>query len=495
MRQPTRREAVKAGLGGAAALIVGGSATAEAVRQSFHHDRVLGTSLDVWHDGHEENETRVLAEIERLRRVFSTYDPESELNRLNRAETPFPLSHDMKHLLRAYEFRQDQTDNVLNGVTGALTQAWRDAERIGREPSQEWLDELVFRAAGPDWLIDEPTNTVSRFPDAELNLNSIAKGYILDRAAATMRSSNFVVNLGGDIAVKGSALVAVQDPAEGENAKPLALLRLKDCSVATSGSYERGFTVAGVRHSHLIDPRTGRPADGVQSATVIAPNSETANALATACCILSTAESLALIASIPGTACLIVTAAGDIVRDPRFGSFEVALQDKKDEKKEDKKPASAWPEGYQVKVDLELPKIAAGTRYRRPYVAVWFENAEAKSVRTLEVWGNSRKYWKDLSGWWKFAKGDDDLIKAVTKATRGPGKYTVSWDGKDDKGEPVPQGKYTLFVEVHREHGKHLTQSGKIECGAKEAALKLEKNAEAEETVATYGIIKKKKEQ
>jgi thiamine biosynthesis lipoprotein len=81
-------------------------------------------------------------------------------------------------------------------------------------------------------------------------------------------------------------------------------------------------------------------------------------------------------------------------------------------------------------------------------------------------------------------------VKAVTRATRGPGKYDLVWDGKDDKGKALPQGSYTVKVEVHREYGKHVVQSGKIECKAEAAKATLEKN---EETAATAVEYAKKK--
>jgi hypothetical protein len=144
-----------------------------------------------------------------------------------------------------------------------------------------------------------------------------------------------------------------------------------------------------------------------------------------------------------------------------------------------------------VTVALELPSVKAG-RYRKPYTAVWIEDDKGKAVRTLAVWGNSPKYLKDLNDWWKIGKGDGALVRAVTRATRGPGKYDLAWDGKDDKGNALPQGTYTVRVEVHREFGQHLRQSGKIECKDKPATAKLAKNAETGETVVEFKEVKKK---
>ena len=91
-----------------------------------------------------------------------------------------------------------------------------------------------------------------------------------------------------------------------------------------------------------------------------------------------------------------------------------------------------------------------------------------------------------MSGWWKVGKSDSALVKKVTRATRAPGKYSLTWDGKDDAGKALPQGTYVVRVEVHREHGKHVYQTGKIACLDEGAKLTLEKNAETGETVVEY---------
>ncbi|MFO0925878.1 MAG: DUF2271 domain-containing protein [Gemmataceae bacterium] len=149
--------------------------------------------------------------------------------------------------------------------------------------------------------------------------------------------------------------------------------------------------------------------------------------------------------------------------------------------------AATWPADFQVTVNLELPRPTGGRRVRRPYVAVWVEDADGKAVRTVTVWGNARRWLPTMSGLWKVAGDDPALVRAVTRATRAPGKYTVVWDGKDDAGKPLPRGTYTIRVEVHREHGKHLFQTGTLVCAEKPTRITLEKNAETGETVVAYG--------
>jgi thiamine biosynthesis lipoprotein len=476
----------------------------------FHHDHVIGTSLDLWITATSETvaldaEQAILDEIERLRMVFSTYDLASEISRLNQSNGPVPASREMIDVLRLYETWQQRSHGAFNGQLGQLVRVWKEAEKTGIEPDAKTLSAIVAQLSQPGWAIDDANQTVTRLTQQPLDLNSIAKGYIIQKAAAAARAKaprmlGLLLNLGGDMSVWGEDgdgqigwNVGVQDPKQPQNnAAPLAAVKLNDLAIATSGGYERFYTVNGVKHSHLFDPRTGRSANGVASSTVVANDNVTANALATTLCVLSAAEGLKLVAATPGAECLLIDKDGTQHRSAGFAALEVALQDKQVEgKKEPEGDAKSWPAGYQVNLTITLPNISAGKRYRKPYVAVWVEDETAKPVRTITVWGNSPRYWKDLPQWWKFARNDNDLVKAVTRATRSPGKHQIVWDGKDDKGKPLPQGTYTFHVEVHREHGKLVRQTGKLACGAEDATVTLERNAETEPTLIEFARKKK----
>lgn len=486
------------------ALVGLGLADAPAVPQefSFHRDHVLGTSLDLTFVAPDEAtaeaaEQTALAEIERLRMVFSTYDANSELSQLNRAREPMAVSADVAAVIAHYGKWHEKTNGALSPQVGELVSVWKEGEKANREPDAVVLKRIVADLAKPGWKFDANTSTVQRLTDQPLNLNAVAKGYIVRKAADAVRKAHptttaMLVNLGGDILALGdrSWAVGVQDPVDTfDNSPPVAGLKLSNKAIATSGAYQRYYTINGKRYSHIFDPRTGKPAEGVQSATVVANDNETANALATALCVMPVADGLKLIANTTGAGCYVIDAAGK-AHTAGLTVFEVfnarASQDKKDE------PAkgAAWPANFRVTVAVELPAVNA-KRYRKPYTAVWVEDDKGKAVRTLAVWGNSPKYLKDLNDWWKIGKGNNDLIKAVTRATRGPGKYDLVWDGKDDKGTALGQGTYTVRVEVHREFGEHLRQSGKIECADKAATEKLPKNAETGETVIEYKAAKK----
>src|SRR5439155_2299083 len=175
----------------------------------FHHDHVIGTSLDLWVVTTGEAvatacERAVLDEIERLRRVFSTYDPESELSKLNRATGAVPASAEMLEVLHAYEAFQERSSGAFNGQLGELIRVWKAAEKTGVEPDAAMLERIVEEIHRPGWHIDDARQTVTRLTGQPLDLNSIAKGYIIRQAVAAARHQvpalqGLLVNLGGDM--------------------------------------------------------------------------------------------------------------------------------------------------------------------------------------------------------------------------------------------------------------------------------------------------------
>ena len=182
MPTPNRRDLFRAGAAGlgAAALASPVLATAsDAAERSFHYDHIVGTSLDVWVVGSASAaavaETVALDEIERLRTVFSLHDSESELSRLNRANGPVAVSADLLAVLNEYTRWQHLSGGACNAQVGGLTWAWDRAN--GHEPDAVALARAVRRIQSAGWTTDG--HTVTRRTDQPLNMNSIAKGYIL----------------------------------------------------------------------------------------------------------------------------------------------------------------------------------------------------------------------------------------------------------------------------------------------------------------------------
>ncbi|TGV18926.1 DUF2271 domain-containing protein [Pseudoalteromonas sp. MEBiC 03607] len=120
-------------------------------------------------------------------------------------------------------------------------------------------------------------------------------------------------------------------------------------------------------------------------------------------------------------------------------------------------------------VEFTLPELDISP-YHRPYVALWLETPERKHVTTIALWVEKAEWFKDLRQWWRKAGRSNDNFDGVTGATKRPGTYTIEWQGKDLKGNPVKPGSYLLNVEVVREEGGRdytrveidLTKDGKV---------------------------------
>jgi hypothetical protein len=270
-----------------------------------------------------------------------------------------------------------------------------------------------------------------------------------------------VLNIGGDIIVRGRHFEQVQisDPkADAENDPPIARVLLDNKTIATSGNYRRGVMINGKWYSHIVNPRTGLPANEVISATVVANNATDAGALATALNVLTPKDGKKLVASVPGAEYLLVTAGGERIQSE--GWVKIAMREEKQDVQNvvTTNKDKTWDPNYELAINLELATIE-GMRVRRPFVAVWVVDEKKNPLRQIALWYNKPRWLNEMRYWYstyydKFSAGAGN-ISSTTSATRSPGKYTLKWDGKDDNGNYVKQGKYTMYIEVAREHGTH----------------------------------------
>jgi FAD:protein FMN transferase len=238
-----------------------------------------------------------LAEIARLEAVFSRFAPSSDLNRWLRGETLDPAS-DLFPLLRAAGRWVQRTDGAFHPGAHALAGLWAVGEAQGELPPHDDLARVVAQVRG---TFVHGGATVPDAPPYALALDAIAKGAIVDAALSVVMAAPHVegalVDLGGDLRAAGAcaAAVAVADPyVMADNAPPVGTVLLSERALATSGLQRRGYLIDGRWYPHVIDPRTGRPVEGVASATVIAPTCTDADAFATACCIMEPDSSLDL---------------------------------------------------------------------------------------------------------------------------------------------------------------------------------------------------------
>lgn len=437
---------------------------------AFHHENVLGTSLELkvvarTQAAAGKAEAAVLDEIDRESQILSGYDPESEFSRWFQTQgKAVPISVELFEVLARFDRYRALTGGALDPAAEVVTRVWKSAAAAHRLPDQAEIEVAAAATQGPHWSLDPVRHTATHISRTPLILNSFTKSYIAGRAAGAALSVSgvtaVVVNIGGDLVVRGARTewVNIADPRnDAENADPIARIQVRDRAIATSGNYRRGVEIGGRFYSHIVDPRTGWPADGILSSTVVAKDPSDAGALATAFSVLTPEESARVAGSVPGIEYLLI--ARDGRRYTSTGWSRLAAFAPSVSEPEPQEAAGQWDPRYELAITFELAQIAGG-HARRPYVAVWIEDQNRFQVRTLSLWGTKPRWIPELRAWQhadrlRYEAEHHDITASVSSATRPPGKYTLIWDGRDNAGNLVKAGTYTVNIEVAREHGTY----------------------------------------
>ncbi len=258
-----------------------------------------------------------LARISAIDKALSLYSPDSDISRANAgaAESPVevgPIFLDCFE--RALEVSQ-ATNGLFNPAVKPLSDAWGfgPGEEY-RVPSDEELVALLPLCDLSAVKVEEGRISYGK-PGMALDLNGIAQGFAADEAALILKAAGInsaLIEVGGGefVCVGGKPYntpfnIGIRKPVR-ESEETLATLLVAHHAMATSGDYERYFEVDGVRYSHLIDPRTGRPKTVPStSVTVVGPSCATCDSLGTACSLLSPEDAIRLISEIPGYEVLI----------------------------------------------------------------------------------------------------------------------------------------------------------------------------------------------
>ncbi|MBN2375829.1 MAG: FAD:protein FMN transferase [Sedimentisphaerales bacterium] len=290
-----------------------------------------------------ESAQAALAEVDRL---MSTYREDSELSEINRrgAREPVKVSAETFQILQRAEKFSQISDGAFDITVSPLINLWKSSARENRLPSADELARTGKVIGYEKLILSSPDESRVSFAvdGMKINVNAIAKGYAVDRALAATRKPGVIaglVDIGGEIACFGSDApdkpwrVGIQDPFAEDLDNPLSqkarwVIELNDCAIATSGNYRQYITIQGRKFSHIIDPRTGRPADLLPSVTIIAPNTADADALATAVSVMGPEKGLELINSLSQTEGFFITGTNGkpkIYRSDGFAQYEAQL--------------------------------------------------------------------------------------------------------------------------------------------------------------------------
>jgi thiamine biosynthesis lipoprotein len=257
---------------------------------------------------------------EYLESILSVYKPESEFSQINRApqNTPVKVSRSTAELVSAALELQEQTDQAFNISAASLSELWGFSRRAGAMPQRGDIGCAVDAVNSHAISIDPNAQFVVRTrEDVRINSGGIGKGYAIDQMATLLISRNvddFLVHGGHssilargdrhDIDAQDGWRIAVRHPDHQQFL--LGELRLRNMALGTSGPANQFFYFNGVRYGHIIDPRTGWPASGMLSITVLNPSAMKADALATALFVLGVEQAEAYCQQHPETGFLAI---------------------------------------------------------------------------------------------------------------------------------------------------------------------------------------------
>lgn len=255
--------------------------------QIFALDTVI--EITAYGDKAQEAVSNAKAEIYALEELFSVTDADSDIHRINASPDEFvKVSEDVytvaEKALSLHTLTEGNFDISLYNV---LT-LWGFTTKEYNVPSDEDLTEALAKT-GIDKITLKDGNFVCVAKGCALDLGGIAKGYIADKAAQAMRDAGAeygLISLGGNIRTIGEKpsgedwLIGIRHPDINE---PFITVLSKECSVITSGAYQRNFTQNGITYHHILNPKTGKPSDSdAVSVTIIGNDGALCDALSTA---------------------------------------------------------------------------------------------------------------------------------------------------------------------------------------------------------------------
>lgn len=263
---------------------------------------------------------KAYAEIERIEAVISSWRHTSETSAVNRqaGAGPLQISPELFNLVRRSLKLSALTDGAFDITFAGVGQLWDFDAPEPNVPEPEAI-RAALAHVGYRKIILNPEERTLYLDDASarIGFGAIGKGYAANRAVWVLKEEGItggVVNAGGDLVAFGRQENG--EPWEIGIAHPrrrghlFARLPLTEQAVVTSGDYESFFELGGKRYAHILDPRTGFPVDHLLSATIVCPDAELADGLATAVAVMGPEKGLALVNRLHGIEALLVDLEG-----------------------------------------------------------------------------------------------------------------------------------------------------------------------------------------
>ncbi|HEY5405885.1 MAG TPA: FAD:protein FMN transferase [Ginsengibacter sp.] len=257
-----------------------------------------------------------IREVQRIEKILTTFKDDSETSLINENAglEPAKVSEEVFGLversIRISSLTQGAFDITYGGIDKSL---WNFDKNMTALPSPEKAKQMVRLINYKNIVLNKEKQTIFlREKGMRIGFGGIGKGYAAEMAKVVMKkkSASGIVNASGDLTAWGVQpsgkpwTVGIVHPDNKE--QPFSYLDISDMAVATSGNYEKFVMINGKRYSHTINPRTGLPVSGIKSVTIISPNAEISDALATPVTVMGVSKGLNLINQIHQVECVII---------------------------------------------------------------------------------------------------------------------------------------------------------------------------------------------
>lgn len=258
-----------------------------------------------------------IAEISRIEKLLTTYSDDSQTNKINNNAGIAPVKVDkevfdlIERSLKISSLTQGAFDISYGSIDKRL---WNFDKEMTSLPDEKTAKQLVRLINYKNILLDKENCTVFlKEKGMRIGFGGIGKGYAAEKAKHLLKEigvQSGIVNAAGDLTTWGLQAngkpwtIGIANPEAKQHS--FSSLNITDMAVATSGNYEKFVVINGKKYSHTIDPKTGLPVSGIKSVTIINPNAEIADAMATPVMIMGIKVGLDMVNQIKGLACLII---------------------------------------------------------------------------------------------------------------------------------------------------------------------------------------------
>ena len=258
-----------------------------------------------------------IGEIRRIEKLLTTFDESSQTNQVNSMAgiSPVKVDEEMLDLVKRSLKISEITQGAFDITYGSIDKRfWNFDQHMTSLPDAETARQLVRLINFRNIVLDEDRKTLFlREKGMRIGFGGIGKGYAAEKAKQVLKKMGIesgIVNAAGDLSAWGHQpngetwTIGIADPDASHH--PFSSLKITDMAVATSGNYEKYAIINGKKYSHTIDPKKGYPVSGIRSVTIISPNAEIADALATPVMVMGVDTGLHLINQLPGISCIII---------------------------------------------------------------------------------------------------------------------------------------------------------------------------------------------